>query len=101
MYKASNNENVLTKYHIGKIIDFHSYLLSYQNNRFYDNECIKAGQRCLYIAHPVQFFEDVNGVVDYSSITNDAQLVSTINTGRNANLNLDLRVGDMFGLTIP
>lgn len=55
----------------------------------------------MYIAHPVQFFEDINGVVDYSSIINDSQLLSKINTGRNALLNYDIRVGDIFGNTIP
>lgn len=31
IYKASNNENVLTKYHIGKVIDFHQHLLNFRN----------------------------------------------------------------------
>lgn len=51
--------------------------------------------------HPVQYFEDANGNVDYSSITNDADLVTKINSATNQALSLEISVGDMLGGTTP
>ena len=99
IYRARNEENVLTREHVRRVLDFHAFLLDYNNSRLRSTDCSATSTgRCLYIAHIAEYFQDVNGHVSFPNYSSDAELVEKLNTGRNAALSSDIRVGEVFGV---
>ena len=54
IYKANNDENVLTRAHFQRVLDFNEHLLNYNNQNLRNTDCKATSTgRCIYIANPV------------------------------------------------
>ena len=49
--RAKNDENVLTRAFFQRALDFHNYVLAYNNNRMLNTDCLKR-VRCIYAGNP-------------------------------------------------
>lgn len=54
----------------------------------------------MYTVHPVQLFLNSDGI-SYKAVPDDASLLNLINWAHNADLGLDIMVGDMLGGSQP
>lgn len=102
IYKAKNDENVLTIPHIQKVFAFHSHLLAYNNAQLRNQDCYQILGLCIYLAHINDLYSDATGNPIFpGSLTTDAQLVTQINTATNPNLGSKVSIGGLFGGTTP
>lgn len=102
IYKSKNDENVLTIPHFQRLFDFHAYLMAYNNGQLYNQDCYKILGLCIYPYHLVDLYKDMTGnPVFPGAISTDAQLVTSVNTGINANIGSSVTVGSLFGGTTP
>ncbi len=102
IYRAHNGENLLTIAHFQRVLDFHAFLLTYNNNQLRDTDCFKAASRCIYSSHLADFFQDSSGTVTFpGTISSDAALVTQVNLGVNPTLGGSVSVGNIFGVTTP
>lgn len=85
---------MLTRTHIARILQFNEFLLDYNNANLRNTDCPKTSTgRCIYIANIAEYFQDANGVVTFPTYNSDADLVAKLNEGKNAALNIEIRVG--------
>lgn len=54
IYKAINDENILTRAHFQRVMAFNEFLLDFNNQNLRRTDCKAASTgRCIYIANPV------------------------------------------------
>ena len=100
IYRAADDSNVMTITHFQQALDFHEFLMSYNDNQLRNTDCFKKG-RCMYSSHLADFFQDSQGTVTFpGAIATDAQLVTTVNTAFNS-VTGKISVGNIFGDTTP
>ncbi len=92
---------MITLAHFQHVIDFHNYLMAYENSHLV-TDCFKILGLCSFPYHIVDYFKDFTGNAIFpGALANDAALVALVNSATNPILGNKVTPGSIFGGSIP
>lgn len=99
--RDKSDANILTRAYFQRALDFHHYVLGYNNNRLLNTDCLKR-VRCIYAGNPADLVENASGDTTYfATVTSEAQFIGLVNTAVNPQLFSDVAIASIFGGTTP